>query len=778
MSIGEEDVTIVVSSSTAGGDEGNGRVAQPSGPTRATAAVPTAVSAFTAHTSGPTRTSAPATSTPGPATSRPSGTPAPTTHNSGLISTASHTTGLTGTTSSTVNPTVPTASSSNIPRSMGTTANATNPTVPTASSSNIPRSTGTTANATNPTVPTASSSNIPRSTGTTANATNPTVPTASSSNIPRSTGTTANATNPTVPTTSSTSIPRSTGTTANATNPTVPTASSTNIPRSLGTTANATNPTVPTASSTNIPRSSGTTANSTNPTVPTASSTNIPRSSGTTANATNPTVPTRTPAASTHTPNPTRTPVPTTHTPGPVRTPANAPRVPGPSRTPGPVRGTPRPVPKPPTSGPTVTYKKEKAFPIRKYCVPTVAVLLVLASIAVIAILIKVVLDNYYFFCVKSFKFIPLDQWCDGKSDCTGGEDESRCVQPFDVTTNSNVRFAEAGSVLQLYVQARSSWSFICNDNWDTNKAKAVCAQVGFYSEPVSGTVSISDLSTSSALLYSTVQVLSDKSIQVNPTVWGSCTSGQVVSLRCAACGTGHKQERIIGGSNSDILKYPWQVSLQYMGQHICGGSILNSRWILCAAHCFDRGQRQVDRWRVQYGITTLTYLFGTFVDKIFLNSKYVTDQKPNDIALLQLKSDIVASASVQPVCLPGYDNNLVVGAVLYVTGWGHTVEGGAALASQLQEVAISLISSTTCNQEYGGQILDTMLCAGKIAGGADTCQGDSGGPLVSLGQSSHWEQVGIVSWGDGCGRPNRVGVYTDVQSFLNWIYGVMKQVP
>uniref|UniRef100_A0A5S6LZL9 Heterogeneous nuclear ribonucleoprotein D-like n=1 Tax=Xenopus tropicalis TaxID=8364 RepID=A0A5S6LZL9_XENTR len=669
QSIGEEDVTIVVSSSTAGGDEGNGRVAQPSGPTRATAAVPTAVSAFTAHTSGPTRTSAPATSTPGPATSRPSGTPAPTTHNSGLISTASHTTGLTGTTSSTVNPTVPTASSSNIPRSMGTTANATNPTVPTASSSNIPRSTGTTANATNPTVPTASSSNIPRSTGTTANATNPTVPTASSSNIPRS--------------------------------------------------------------------------------------------SGTTANATNPTVPTRTPAASTHTPNPTRTPVPTTHTPGPVRTPANAPRVPGPSRTPGPVRGTPRPVPKPPTSGPTVTYKKEKAFPIRKYCVPTVAVLLVLASIAVIAILIKVVLDNYYFFCVKSFKFIPLDQWCDGKSDCTGGEDESRCVQPFDVTTNSNVRFAEAGSVLQLYVQARSSWSFICNDNWDTNKAKAVCAQVGFYSEPVSGTVSISDLSTSSALLYSTVQVLSDKTFSV-----------------VMACGTGHKQERIIGGSNSDILKYPWQVSLQYMGQHICGGSILNSRWILCAAHCFDRGQRQVDRWRVQYGITTLTYLFGTFVDKIFLNSKYVTDQKPNDIALLQLKSDIVASASVQPVCLPGYDNNLVVGAVLYVTGWGHTVEGGAALASQLQEVAISLISSTTCNQEYGGQILDTMLCAGKIAGGADTCQGDSGGPLVSLGQSSHWEQVGIVSWGDGCGRPNRVGVYTDVQSFLNWIYGVMKQVP
>ncbi|OCT72461.1 transmembrane protease serine 4 [Xenopus laevis] len=617
MSVGEEDVNIVIASSAAGGDEGNGSGTQPSVPTRVTAAVPTVVSASTTHTSGPTRTSAPSTRNPGPttpATSRASGTP--TTHTSGLISNASHTPGPTGTSGATVNPTGPTSSPSNIPRPTGTTANATNPTVPT-----------------------------------------------------------------------------------------------------------------------------------------------------------------RMPAPATPTQNPPRTPIPTTHNPGPVRTPANAPRVPGPSRTPGPARGTPRPVPKPDTGGHTVNYKKEKAFPIRKYCVPTVAVLLVLASIAVISILIKVVLDNYYYFCVKSFKFIPLDQWCDGKSDCAGDEDESRCVQPFDVTTNSMVRFMEAGSLLQLYASSRTSWSFICSDNWDASKAKAVCAQVGYYSEPVSSSVSISDLSTSSAILYSTVQVLSDQRIQVNPLLGGSCTSGRVVSLSCAACGIGHKQQRIIGGTNSDILRYPWQVSLQYMGQHICGGSILNSRWILSAAHCFDKGQKQIDRWRVQYGVTTLTYLFGSYVDKIFLHSRYVANQKPNDIALVKLKSDIAVSTSVQPVCLPGYDNQIVAGSVLWVTGWGHTVEGGSALSSQLQEVTINLISSATCNQEYGGQILQSMLCAGKLEGGSDTCQGDSGGPLVSLGQNSRWDQVGVVSWGDGCGRPNKVGVYTNVQTFLNWIYEVMKQV-
>ncbi|MEE6528280.1 hypothetical protein FKM82_030399 [Ascaphus truei] len=96
-------------------------------------------------------------------------------------------------------------------------------------------------------------------------------------------------------------------------------------------------------------------------------------------------------------------------------------------------------------------------------------------------------------------------------------------------------------------------------------------------------------------------------------------------------------------------------------------------------------------------------------------------------------------------------------------------------MASQLQEVAINLISNEICSQEYTGQIHSTMMCAGRITGGVDTCQGDSGGPLVWLGDSSRWDQVGIVSWGDGCGRQGKVGVYTKVTSYLDWIYGVMK---
>ena len=65
------------------------------------------------------------------------------------------------------------------------------------------------------------------------------------------------------------------------------------------------------------------------------------------------------------------------------------------------------------------------------------------------------------------------------------------------------------------------------------------------------------------------------------------------------------------------------------------------------------------------------------------------------------------------------------------------------------------------------------VFCAGVNGGGKDSCQGDSGGPIVKRMGNQH-VQVGVVSWGDVCDRPNKPGVYARVSSAFDWIEGVV----
>ncbi|XP_051972501.1 transmembrane protease serine 2-like [Xyrauchen texanus] len=165
----------------------------------------------------------------------------------------------------------------------------------------------------------------------------------------------------------------------------------------------------------------------------------------------------------------------------------------------------------------------------------------------------------------------------------------------------------------------------------------------------------------------------------------------------------------------------------------------------------------------------------GNSVHRIVMH-QFDPKSNNNDIALMKLKSPLMITSSVRPVCLPNPGMYFSAPRECYITGWGALYSGGPA-PETLQEAKIELIDSTTCNSRpvYNGQITDNMICAGKLAGGVDSCQGDSGGPLV-IQENSLWWLIGDTSWGDGCAFRNKPGVYGNVTYFLDWIYEQMQK--
>lgn len=409
----------------------------------------------------------------------------------------------------------------------------------------------------------------------------------------------------------------------------------------------------------------------------------------------------------------------------------------------------------------------------KKVGIPIIAAVLILATIIVVAVLIKVILDSYFFFCGQPLLFIPREQVCDGHQDCASGEDEKYCVKKLPDGPPVAVRLSRDRSTLQVLNPATKNWASACFDSFTEALAKTACRQMGYdSSKPTFRAV---DAGPAQDLdIVKVTENLQELQVQNSS---GPCLSGSLVSLQCLACGQSVKAPRVVGGKEASVDSWPWQVSIQYDKQHICGGSILDPHWILTAAHCFWK-HLDVPNWKVRAGSDRLGSFPSLPVAKIFILEPNATYPREHDIALVKLQLPLTFSGTIRPICLPFSDEELTPGTPLWVIGWGFTEENGGKMSDILQQGSVQLINRTRCNAEdaYQGEVTKTMMCAGLPEGGVDTCQGDSGGPLMY--HSDWWQVVGIVSWGHGCGGPTTPGVYTKVTAYLNWIYNVRKSDP
>ncbi|XP_055847601.1 serine protease easter-like [Episyrphus balteatus] len=259
------------------------------------------------------------------------------------------------------------------------------------------------------------------------------------------------------------------------------------------------------------------------------------------------------------------------------------------------------------------------------------------------------------------------------------------------------------------------------------------------------------------------------------------------------------RSSRIYGGNITKFDEFPWMALIEYnkggysYGHH-CGGSLINNRYVLTAAHCITNlGDWNLHRVRLGEWDTSTnpdcevdTRGFedcadphvDVTIEQVIPHEKFLKSNRFHDIGLIRLSRNVDYTDFIRPICLPLKDilkQSTFDGIKMDVSGWGktkHRTSSNVKLKAEVQVVPLN-----ECKRVYSESNVElgtSQMCAGGQQG-IDTCSGDSGGPLIGLDSSNkqrvYYFIAGVVSIGrTPCGEKGWPGVYTRVSEYVDWI--------
>uniref|UniRef100_A0A8C3TKW3 Transmembrane serine protease 15 n=1 Tax=Catharus ustulatus TaxID=91951 RepID=A0A8C3TKW3_CATUS len=353
---------------------------------------------------------------------------------------------------------------------------------------------------------------------------------------------------------------------------------------------------------------------------------------------------------------------------------------------------------------------------------------------------------------------IPLHNLCDGIPQCEDGSDEAKCMRLLNGSLST-----------EGLVQARigKSWHLACADDWSEEISDSVCQLLG-----------LGDANTSSPVLFTGDGPFPKKICYIS-LIFSFCFIPFCFILACGKhLVTQNNGTKIVGGSDARREAWPWIVSLHFNLQPVCGASLVSDEWLVTAAHCVYGTHLKPSRWQAVLGLYDQSDVAQPpaavrDIDRIIINPHYMKETKDSDIALMHLQQKVQYTDYIQPICLPEKHQQFLPGINCSIAGWGDLSSGGTP-SNVLQEAVVPLLSNEKCQQQMSKyNITENMVCAGYDMGGIDSCQGDSGGPLTSE-DGDKWFLVGVTSFGEGCARPQRPGVYARVTMFVDWIKNII----